>query len=97
MSGNNSRAIISNENVQELQEASSDDLRFSIILQGEFDSDAAREGFVKAFSKNGLEILQGGHFRINPPPSNDSSGVMGKLSRAFSEPLALRLRRKKQS
>lgn len=47
--------------------------RFSVILQGTFDSDAARDEFRRAFSSIGLQAL-----------SNEDANYGSKLIRALS-------------
>ena len=59
-------------------------LRYSVILQGTFDSSAAREAFLQAFSHTGLSILSSANF-IEPPTDRPAIGSFSRLLAKFKE------------
>ena len=59
------------------------DSHFSLVLQGTFGSDTAREEFVQAFSSHGIAFLRCAKTPF-PPPSSDDLSMIEKLARVLS-------------
>jgi hypothetical protein len=64
--------------------SSNPQLRYSVILQGTFDSSAAREEFLNSFSNTGLDILSSANF-IEPPTDRPALGSFACLLARFKE------------
>ncbi|MFA4994779.1 MAG: hypothetical protein WC521_05700 [Bdellovibrionales bacterium] len=64
--------------------SSNPQLRYSVILQGTFDSSVAREEFLNSFSNAGLDILCSANF-IEPPTERPAIGSFARLLAKFKE------------
>jgi hypothetical protein len=64
--------------------SSNSQLRYSVILQGTFDSSAAREEFLQAFSHTGLSILSSANF-IETPIERPMMSHFARLLAKFKE------------
>jgi hypothetical protein len=72
------------ETAAHVPSSSDHQLRYSVLLQGTFDSSAAREEFLQAFSHAGLTILSSANF-IEPPTERPTMSRFAGLLAKFKE------------